>query len=359
MDSSTVSLALRKDPRIRAETRERIEEAARRIGYMPNRIARSLSGGTTKVIGVMLTEMNRFFAGPLEALQNVGEDASYTISVHFSWWDRLREQQGMRQFCENCVEGVIWAPNAFDTSLRDTAQILRQANIPAIMLGLVHDDPQQTVPCHQIGIDMKAALRMGLEYLVKLGHRHIAVASAAGMSGRRGDMFRLRQRILSELFEEMRLEPLEENLYLTADHEYGGIEIAMALTRLERQQWPTAIFVAEDSLARGLARSLQALGVSVPGDISLLGYDVSSGEYADPVGLSTVSLESKEIASEAMTLLLDLIAKKIPAQPYRIVTSPAIIVERDSCGAPAGRSARTTPATRTKSATRTAGKRKQ
>ncbi|MDR1283557.1 MAG: LacI family transcriptional regulator [Opitutaceae bacterium] len=331
---STVSLALRQDPRIKTETRERIETAAQKIGYYPNRLARSLSGGATRVIGVMLTEMSRFFATPLEEFQRVGEAAGYTLSVHFSWWDMERERKGMRQFRENCVEGVIWAPNVFDTSLRETATLLHNAGIPAVMLGLIHDDGDRTVPCHQIGIDSKSGLRLGLEHLLSLGHRRIAIATAAGMEGKRGDMFQLRLRLLLELFAELGLPLADSDTFLATDHEHGGIEIAMQLVRRPRADWPTAIFAAEDSLARGLAKSLHALGINIPGDISLLGYHVGPDELMGPVPLTTVSLEIDNFATRAIDLLIGLMRKKTPDNPHQIITVPSSIIERASCAGP-------------------------
>ncbi|WP_043586890.1 LacI family DNA-binding transcriptional regulator [Geminisphaera colitermitum] len=334
VDYSTVSLALRKDPRIKTETRERIEAASKKIGYYPNRLARSLSGGATRVIGVMLTEMSRFFATPLEEFQRIGEAAGYTLSVHFSWWDMERERKGMQQFCENCVEGIIWAPNVFDTSLKETATLLHNARIPAVMLGLIHDDDAHTVPCHQIGIDIRNGLRLGLEYLLSLGHRRIAIATAAGMEGKRGDMFQLRLRILRELFAELGIPLADTDTFLATDHEHGGIEIAMQLASRPRTDWPTAIFAAEDSLARGLAKSLHAIGINIPRDISLLGYHVSSDELMGPVPLSTVSLESGNFATRAIDLLIGLMRKKTPSLPHQIITVPSTIIERESCARP-------------------------
>lgn len=330
VDFSTVSLALRKDPRIRPETRERIEAAATKIGYVPNQLARSLSGGATRVIGVMLTEMSRFFAAPLEEFQRVGEAAGYTLSVHFSWWNMERERKGMQQFCENRVEGVLWAPDSFDLSLQGTAQLLHDANIPTVMLGLVHD-VGASIPCHQVGIDMKKALQLGLEHLTALGHRRIAVVTAAGMKGARGGMFQHRLRLLQDLFREFDLPLKKEDIFITNDHEHGGIEIAMQLAQRPRSQWPSALYVSEDALARSLAKSLCALNIRIPEDISLLGYDVGSNEPMGTVPLTTVSLKNEDIAGRAIKLLLSLIEKKTPVTRFKKMVIPAIIIERGSC----------------------------
>jgi Transcriptional regulators len=335
VDFSTVSLALRNDPRIKPATRERIQAAARKIGYFPNQLARSLSGGATRVIGVMFTEMSRFFAAPLEEFQRVGEAAGYTLSVHFSWWDVERERKGMIQFRDHRVDGVIWAPNVFDPSVAETANILRDAGIPAVMIGLIHDDEARSVPCHQIGIDVRQGLALGIDHLAGMGHRRIAVATATGMGGRRGDMFRLRLRLLRELFAERGLTLADEDVYQTVDHEHGGIEIAMEFARRPKGERPTAIFATEDSLARSLAKSLHALGIVVPRDVSLLGYDVGSDAPMGAVPLSTVSLESGDIANRAIEILLDLIRRRAASAPYEITVVPAIIVERGSCAAPA------------------------
>jgi LacI family transcriptional regulator len=329
VDSSTVSLALRNDPRIKFSTRERIHTAAKKIGYLPNQLAKALSGGKTRAIGVMLTEMNRYFGAPLEEYQAIGEKAGYTLSVHFSWWDMERERHGIKRFCENCVEGVIWAPDAFDERLLETAQVLQGARIPTVVVGLLAESSH--VPCHQIGSNMHASLRLGLNYLIRNGHRNIAIATAARMEGMRGAMHRMRLQALRLEFSKLGLALSEENVFTTDDYEQGGIDVAVALTQRPRSRWPTAIFAVEDMVARSLSKSLHALGVSVPRDISLLGFDVVPSTLESEMTLTTISNSTGDVARQTINLLLRLIRKTVPNEPYQRIIVPYQIIENGSC----------------------------
>ncbi len=99
VDDSTVSLALRGDLRITERTRSHIREVASRLNYLPNQLARSLSGGRSRMIGVMLPDMeNRFFAPPMEEFHAAAECKGYSFSIKFCNWDPGRERQGILQF---------------------------------------------------------------------------------------------------------------------------------------------------------------------------------------------------------------------------------------------------------------------
>jgi DNA-binding LacI/PurR family transcriptional regulator len=329
VDSSTVSLALRGDPRIRHSTRTKIESVANQFGYTPNHIARSLSGGATRVIGVMLTDMQRFLADPLEELQSFGEMSGYTVATHFSWWNQDREYKELRKFCESRVEGIILAPaEGGSERFAQTMQELHQAHIPTVVLGLV--TAREHSFCNQVGVDMKKALRLGLEYLLKQGHRRIGIAAAKSMPGMRGILHRKRLQMAVDVFAELGLPLADEDLLDTPDNEHGGIDIAAAMVSRSRDRWPSAIFAFDDLLSRGLLKGFNALGVSIPDKISVLGYDVAPDEPMGHIPMTSVCVETRMLARWAIEALFKAIRQEVPIDTYQYLEVPARIVEGKS-----------------------------
>ena len=347
---STVSLALRGDQRIRSYTRQRIQTAAHRLGYVPNQLARSLSRGATHTIGVMLTDIHRGFTDPLEEFQDIADRARYMISVHFSSWDQARERAGLRHFCESRVEGVIWAPAQwYGETFAQTVENMKATGVPVVMLGLQR--PPYDVPFHQVGTSLRDRLTMALDYLMGLGHRHIGLASAPAPAGTEASTAPERQAdhgahhsrryfsqpegiaMVRQAMQARGLALAEQDLFTTADNDYGGVEIAVHLFRRPREHWPTAVIAADDRLGRALTKGLWALGVKVPEEISVLGFDVPSAETGQPP-LTAVSQDSRRMGTFAMDLLLQLIKQQIPHQPQKITVMPPRLVEAGTCGPP-------------------------
>jgi len=335
VDNSTVSLALRGDERITLQTRERIRQAAARLHYVPNHLARSLSSRRSHVIGVMLTDMeNRFYVAPLEEFQAGADRAGLAVSVKFSGWDPVREDAGLRQFCEARVDGLIWVPTGIQEGIQASAVLekLRAASIPIVTMG--SESLRRMGIAHCVGMQSVDALHCGASYLMNLGHRRIGFATAASKSGMRGKMHRTRLEKARIVLAESGGVLRDEDIFDTTDNEYGGVAIAASLVQRERSDWPTAIFAGDDMLARGLVAGLTALSVRVPQEISVLGYDDAPGDAEGPIPVTSVSIEAKEMGQRAIELLLDLIEERIAPQPLQSIMLKPRVVERASCAPP-------------------------
>jgi DNA-binding LacI/PurR family transcriptional regulator len=327
VDNSTVSLALRGDRRITERTRARIREVATKLNYMPNQLARSLSGGRSRVIGVMLPDMeNRFFTPPLEEFQAVAEQRGYAINVKFCSWDSRREERGLAQFCESRVDGVIWSPASGSLDrMKALIDRLHASGSQFVLMGL---GPLEQAPLtHQVGMSESEALQLGVAYLLGLGHRRIGIATATLMPGIRAELHRFRLAKLRKAFAAAGVTVADEDIFETADNDYGGVGIASVLRDRLADSLPTAIFAADDMLARGLIAGLHVAGLNVPDRISVLGFDNVPGDVSGPVPVTSVSVEARENGRQAIGLLLDVVEQKVPSQPYQsIVLHPRIVV---------------------------------
>jgi len=332
VNQSTVSLALRDDPRIPAATRLRIAEAAKHLNYTPNHLARSLSGGRSRVIGVMLPDMiNRFFLPHVQEIHAGAEAGGFTLSVKFCDWDSQREEGGLQQFCESRVEGVIWAP--INRSEDDTIAKINKIQASGARCVILGPTEMGNV-APWVGVYESDAVRIGVEYLVGLGHRRIGIATATQIPGVRAQLHRHRLSMFCDAFRAAGVTINEADIYTTSDNEYGGVRIAAQIAAHGPSQRPTAVFAADDLLARGLIAGLSISGISVPGDVSVLGLDDAPGDTDGEVAITSVSPESREMGRQVIRLMLKQVTNRGAAtSPQNIVLKPRI-VERDSCRPP-------------------------
>jgi LacI family transcriptional regulator len=332
VNQSTVSLALREDPRIPAETQRRIADIARQMNYVPNHLARSLSGGRSRMIGLMLADMaNQFFVPHLEEIRAGTEAAGLALSVIFCDWDPQREERGLMQFCENRVEGIIWSPAACPRNEVSTiVRKIQASGARCVMLGT----NDQAIPATRVCVQEGDAVHAGAEYLVGLGHHHIGIATATKMAGARAELHRNRLARMRHAIGECGGRVDAGDVFDTADNDYGGVRIAAEIAARPPADRPTAIFAADDRLARAMVAGLLTNGIRLPEDLSVLGFDNAPGDANGEVSITSVSLESREIGRRAIELLVEMINRRsAPDRKEAFVLAPRI-VERASCGRP-------------------------
>ncbi len=320
--------------RVSEKIEKRILKVADQLGYVRNENARMLVTGKTNTVGVMLTGMeNQFFDPMLNEIYRLGDERGYSISVSFSSWNPERELNTIKRFCGNRVEGIIWVPIQIEgPEFIRTLNLIESMRIPLLLIG-TYGFPESKIRC-QAGVSESEAVGIGVDYLSSLGHLRIGVATSTFSPGRRGFLHKVRIDHMRKAAELKGLRISDDFIFDTADNAYGGVGIAAEILRRPRKSWPTAIFAADDMLARGLIAGLSCLGVKIPDDISILGFDDSPGNEDSSVPLSSVSLEMAEMGRQALPLLLDLAEGKLMASSTRKLIIKSRLVERKSCSSP-------------------------
>jgi LacI family transcriptional regulator len=332
MDKSTVSLALRNDPRISAETKERVISMAKALNYTPNSLARSLSTGQRKTLGVMFPEMLGSFFGPmLDAMYEVASAKGYVLSSYFCSWDSRREEAGIRQFCENRFDGVLWAPSGEGKDIKNAASIVESMGLSMVLLG-IFSEKHHFSRYNQVGIDEEDSIKLAFDYLHNLGHREIAIATSS--ADRFHEALRLRVDRMLKYSALLGISIPEHNILRTVVPVHGGVLIASEIMKRPPRLRPTAVLAVDDNLAKSLSVGFLSLGVKIPEDISILGYDNAEDDSKYPVPITAVSLETAKTGMEATTLLLDLIEKKRPSEKPIIQRIKPEIIIRNSCSSP-------------------------
>ena len=333
VSQSTVSRVLNDAPTrvpIAAETRERVNQAARRLGYRPNPLARGLRGASTMLIGAVVRDFSDpFFATAIEALAVEAMARGYNVVLGHAH-GRVDEGLGLTAVLEtrHCDAIVMLGDMQDQPRLLDD---LRTGSVPVVALW------QGTSPLEfpTIDVDDQAGIVAGLEHLIGLGHERIGFVSAElpGDNWRRQDAF--------VAFMEGRFGRLPDGYVQVVPNTLaGGGEALRALLALPEP--PTAVASSTDLAAVGVLHAAYNMGRTVPDELSVVGFDdLHLAAYTVPA-LTTLRMPIAEIVGEGVELAIELGRDtSLSREPRRKYFDPKLIV-RQSTSAPRGRPASTT-----------------
>ncbi|MCX7967485.1 MAG: LacI family transcriptional regulator [Armatimonadetes bacterium] len=321
---STVSAVLnnRPDCFVSEETRQRILQAAEELGYRPNYLARSLAKGKTDTIGLVIYEVaNPYFAYLADEVEKEVRQAGYQLLLctNRDGMD-IDDRSNLELLSNQRVDGILlWASRYPAEGYTVPLPKKIKSRIPMVVLGYHTKDGTDYV-----SIDRAAGTYQATKHLIALGHRRIGyLAPPWGMNPEHPKL----DGILRALKEEGLPDPV---LMLTQGHtRLDGRSAVQAIK--EQNPFPTALICYNDLVAIGAYRGLRDLGLSVPEDIALVGFDgIEDGEYLDPP-LTTVTVPVTALSQIAVHFLLNRISGEVEEQQKEVVI-PELLV-RGSCGA--------------------------
>lgn len=306
---ATVSRVLNGKELVREETSAQVLEAARSLHYVPNVAARSLSIRRSQTIGIVLPEVHgEFFSEVIRGIDVAARHQGYHILVSGSHSD-VGEMMDVVDAMRGRVDGlVVMAPDIAVDSLRN--------HLPLVLLN--SNDQRYDA----ITIDNYGGARAMMRHLASLGHTHIAFICGPKHNADARERSRgYRQSMRGSKIVELRGDFTEASGYAAAR------DIAAMSPR------PTAIFASNDSMAIGALGALAEAGLSVPNDITVVGFDdIPIARYVAPP-LTTVGVDIAELGRRAFAVLLDVIAHPNARQTRREQIGTNLVV-RKSCGAP-------------------------
>jgi len=304
-----VSLVMRERPNVSEERRRRVLDAAARLGYRPNAMARSLASRRTKTVGVILDDLrNPFFAEIAGGVEELASQLGYQLLLAAGGRQARRERAALAALLEHRVGGIILVSPRMPAG----DIVAAAAEAPLVMVGRnVRGANADTVL-----INETHGTGLVLDHLVGLGHERIAHVD--GGSGAGGPQRR------SAYLREMRARRLGRHaLVIGGDFtEEAGVNAAGELLSLP--ELPTAIFAANDMVAAGLLGGFDRAGVDIPHDVSIVGYDNISIAHLAHVSLTTVDQPRTEMGRLALELLLDRIDNRRPNE-VRLI-EPTLVV---------------------------------
>lgn len=314
VSTATVSRCLNLPERVVPATREKVMAAVEALGYTPNFAARVMAAKRTFTIGAIIPTMeNSIFARGLQAFQEELRTLGYTLLVSSSAYLPEVEHEQIRALVSRGADGLLLIGHDRDPEIYD---YLERQKVPALAAWSYREDG----PISCIGFDNRAAMQRLVDHVLGMGHRDIAMIAgiADGNDRARHRIEGLRERLAAHGLAPM---AVEESVY--------GIESgAAAFERImERPAHPTAILCGNDVLAVGALRGAQRMGLRVPEDVSITGFDdIEIANIVTPA-LTTVHVPHREMGRTAARSLVEMVETSGPVPSTRLETS---IVERAS-----------------------------
>lgn len=271
----TVSNVVNGKPGASEATRERIRRVIDQLGYVPNAAARGLKGGSTGMIGVMTLDLTMQY--PLEIVRGIAEDlagAELEVLISATYHDASREHARVEFLTQGVVDGLIMVAPVLEDP---TIALLQARGCPVVIV-----DPRQLdVDLPRVTVDSYDGMRKAAQHLIDLGHRRVAYI--AGDSAFESSAVRY-----SAFADAMKLAglPVVEEFIAECDFNYtSGFRTAAELIVKHE---PTAIIAGADVIALGAVDAARAQGLSVPEQISIVGFDdLPQAGHSFP-GLTTV-----------------------------------------------------------------------
>ncbi len=318
VSTATISRSLNEPHRVSAKTRDRVLQAIDQLGYAPNFSAKALAANRTGTIGAIIPTMeNAIFAKGLQAFQEELGDQGYTLLVASCGYDPELEAKQIRNFVARGVEGLMLIGSDHDQA---SYKFLHSRGVPFVntwTYNSANSDPS-------VGFDNKAAMQALTGKVLDFGHRSLGIISAP-----RGDNDRARERVdgVHAAAQAVGI-PADDIPILEVNYSISNGSDAFA-ELMQRDDRPTAIICGNDVLAVGALLRAEAMGLSVPDQVSVTGFDdIELAQVSSPP-LTTVHVPHRKMGRHAANLLVDMIEERADDMQVALETT---IVMRDTLG---------------------------
>lgn len=313
----TVSRALRDSPKVSADTKQRVRRAADVLGYVPSETGRALSSGRTRRVGLLVTDLdNQFYSHVISPMHHELESLGYQLVLQTESSDSGRVAE---RLIANSLDGVLLATT---TSTSVLPIRLRDRRIPFVYFNRTTD----AVEADSATVDPRAGLSELAGEIVTLGHRRIGAIFGplnTSTAEERESAFR------SAL--EVHGMSIPGELSVRGPFDFDtGYQGTQRLLGLDSP--PTVITCGNDVVALGALNAARGLGVDVPGQVSVVGFDDLPQAAWALVQLTTVKFDLDAMARKAASLLVARIEE--PDNPWQHEIFPSMLVRRTSLGPP-------------------------
>ena len=289
---ATVSRALNRKPNVDSRLVKRVRKAVEELGYYPNAQARALTSGKSRIMGLIVSEItNPFFPEVIQAFENIAVEHSYEILLISTVHDPKRMELAVRRMIERSVDGVAVLTFGMEDSLIDD---LRFRRVPLVFV----DVAAGVAGMSNIRIDYRHGIRQAVQHLAALRHVRIAFVTGPLHFKSAG----ARKLAFEESMREIGLEVAPE-LLVVGDHTMeGGMRALTTLAQLSPR--PTAIVCSNDLMAIGVMRQAYEHQISIPLELSVVGFDdIWLSQFTIPP-LTTVQMSQAELAKLAFGALI-------------------------------------------------------
>lgn len=321
VSAGTVSNVLNRPSYVKAATRERVKQAIAELDFVPDQSSRQFRPGRTRTIGLAVAELgNPFFVDVALAAEVVCQENDLGVVLCNSSYDPVRESQNLDLLVQQRVQGIIISPVDENSSRLD---MLKDRGVPMVFVDRVGDDRD----VWSVMVDDREGGRIAAKHLVDTGHRRIAFVGHPHRSPKVTLRYEGAREVVNQTAGDITLE-LESVASWSVEE---GRRIGALLADRHPDRRPSAVICANDLLALGLIQELMRLGVDVPGDIAVVGYDDIEWAQTGAVPLTTVSQPRALLGRTAVEMLIRLIDRKstLPRANH-IILKPELVVRESA-----------------------------
>ena len=318
---ATVSRVLSHPELVNGETRARVQRSIAELRFRPSRVARRLRAGRgpTNLVGLVIPDIqNPFFADLARGVEDVAQAHGYVTILANSDEDTEKEAQYLDALRAESVDGVILPPVSPGA---EAAARLADAGIPVVYV----DRRPRRITGDTVVIDNERGARDATEHLLRLGHQRI------GLIAGRPPLSTSQERLAGyrHALEEAGI-PFDDSLVGRGESRQLEAERATRVM-LASDHRPTALLVSNGLMTLGALEAIHGLGLRIPDDVALVGYDDMPWALAMDAPLTVVRQPARAMGDRAMELLLRRVAD--PTREVQLVALQPELVVRRSCGA--------------------------
>lgn len=318
---STVSKSLRNSIEISEDTRQKVQAFAKLYNYKPNNIALSLKNKKTKTIGIIIPEIvHHFFATVISGIEQVANENGYNVIVCLSDESFDKEVINMEMLANGSIDGFIMSLSKETQLKRDFHHIVEVINqgMPVVMFDRVTND----VLCDKVIIDDQMASYEAVDYLISKGFKNIALLTTVDYVS----VGKLRTDGYVKAMRGHDMPVREEMIIKIEDIDNCSVKIE----KLLKEQQPDAIFAVNELFAVTSIKLAAKMGLSVPKDLSVIGFtDGIISQFSTP-SITTVSQNGIKMGGRAAKMLIDRLEMEEEDEHYRTEVIETHLVERES-----------------------------
>jgi LacI family transcriptional regulator len=316
----TVSRVINNDIHVKPATRERVLIAMEQLGFVVNRQARSLAGGKTNTVGVLVPDLGTGYIG--EIIRGIDAELSLAdldLILYTTHRTASKEANYVANLAKGMVDGLLLV---LPRGLAEFIGTLTRRNFPFVLID--HQGTGQDCPA--VGATNWQGGYNATEYLIKLGHQRIGFITGSMDLGCSVDRLAGYRSALRTYHIPDSPELIFEGTFFQPDGYAGASDM------LDLPVAPTAIFASNDVMAMGVMDAVRNRGLRVPDDVSIIGFDdIPQASLIHPA-LTTINQPLEKMGRVATQMLLDLLQN--PGKKTDRIELPTQLVVRDSCSSP-------------------------
>ena len=316
VSTATVSRVLANKPHVRPEVQQRVMEVVRKLNYQPNRAAQSLRSNTSKIIALIVADIeNPFFQKVSRAVDDTAQELGYNVIVCNTDEDPEKEKECLELLRVGNLAGAILAPTLVGL---ENFNDINSLDTPVVMI----DRHASNYDVDNVLIDNVSSAHRIVTHLIEHGYRRLAGVFGSSTTGReRHDGF-------LKALKDHDIKPLKDLIKFTEAREEDGFKVAMKLLKMRDR--PDAILTSNSLLAAGILLAIRESGLAVPDDIAFASFDDTTWAKLIEPSLTVIEQPTYEIGRTAAELLIKRIQD--PTRSNREVVLKTKLIVRQSCG---------------------------